>query len=116
MIISQAMHTIGLILLMCAGNSEYKINKAASKDITSPEQKKLRSSANLALLSWIGFGFYAAYWSEWYIAIFSLLFSVVLTGLYTDKIKSYFEERISYSVYVATIAGILLCLLALISF
>lgn len=102
---------VGLLMLMTAGHIEYKTR---SNDEIRPTQNEvlLRSVSNLALLSWLGFGFSAAFWTSWYWALPALIVSAILPGFFSSLIIE--RNLVEKVIYMGASIGFISCLLAVI--
>lgn len=103
--------TAGLLMLMTAGHIEYKTR---DNDEIRPTQNEvlLRSVSNLALLSWLGFGFSAAFWTSWYWTLPALIVSAILPGFFSSLIIE--RKLIENVTYMGASVGFISCLLAVI--
>ncbi len=98
-------------MLMTAGHIEYKTRNNSEIRPTDNEVL-LRSVSNVALLSWLGFGFSAAFWTNWYWALPALIISVVFPGIFLSfLIERNLVEKVTY---VGGGLGLIACLLSVI--
>ncbi|MBK7360840.1 MAG: hypothetical protein IPJ01_00585 [Micavibrio sp.] len=108
--IALILHALGLVMLMMAGHIEYRTR--SNYEIRSTKNEiVLKSISNLALLAWIGFGFSAAFWMNWYFALPALLISVALPGNFSQYIIQ--RNLVEKVIYCGTALGFILCLLSI---